>query len=259
MKKTLFILAAMVAAAVAAEASTVLISFGINEKDDVAVEDGTYLGKSGQKVNTIWISGSSGANAASLVTTDNANSDITLTTNGGCCGGPGTMTDSSARASANGTGDKFYGVFGQDMSLGNPMGGVLNSGNDITMQMSGLSMGTYTLTILAGRGNSFNGGISTYSIGGDGIGNISASLDDYSLQSGASQTGTSIAANTDQGRWVLMTYTFEVTADDAILNINSRGGQGNINCLALTSVPEPATASLGLLGLGALLMRRRRV
>ena len=28
--------------------------------------------------------------------------------------------------------------------------------------------------------------------------------------------------------------------------------------LALTSVPEPATASLGLLGLSALLLRRRR-
>lgn len=258
MKKTLFILATMVAAAIAAEASTVLISFGINSNSGTAVVDGTYFGETGQKVNTISISGSSGVNSASLVTTGGASSGISLTTNGGCCGAPGVMTDSSAKASALGTSDKFYGVFGADMSLGNSMGGVLNSSNDISMQMSGLSMGTYTLTILAGRGNSFNGGISTYSIGGDGIGNISASLDDYSVDSGASRNGTSISANTDNGKWVLMTYTFEVTADNTTLNINSSGAQGNINCLALASVPEPATASLGLLGLGALLMRRRR-
>ena len=53
MKKTLFILATMVAAAVAAEASTVLISFGINSGNGTAVVDGTYLGEPGQKVNKI--------------------------------------------------------------------------------------------------------------------------------------------------------------------------------------------------------------
>ena len=51
MKKTLFILATMAAAAVAAEASTVLISFGINSGNGTSVVDGTYLGESGQQVN----------------------------------------------------------------------------------------------------------------------------------------------------------------------------------------------------------------
>ena len=57
---------------------------------------------------------------------------------------------------------------------------------------------------------------------------------------------------------MLITYTFDVAEDGTQLNIKSQGGTGNINTLALASVPEPATASLGLLGLGALLMRRRR-
>ncbi len=49
MKKTLFILATMAAAAVAAEASTVLISFGINSGNGTSIVDGTYLGNPDNK------------------------------------------------------------------------------------------------------------------------------------------------------------------------------------------------------------------
>lgn len=262
MKKTLFILATMIATA-AAEASTVLISFGINSGNGTAVVDGTYLGESGQKVNKISTGGSSSYTSGTLVTSDGAATGITLTTGGVCCGSGGVLTDASAKDSALGQDNKFYDVFGQDMTTGNPMGGAINpigsANGNFTMSLNNLSAGTYTLTMLVGRGNNYGtSNTSSFSINGSGISNISTSLDDYSTGSGATLNGDTVTGNTHTGDWMLVTYTFDVAADGTQLNIQSQGSTGNINALALTSVPEPATASLGLLGLGALLMRRRR-
>lgn len=262
MKKTLFILAAMTAAAVAAEASTVLISFGINSGNGTAVVDGTYLGESGQKVNKISTGSSSSYTSGTLVTSGGDATGITLTTGGVCCGSGGVLADTSAKDSALGLNNKFYGIFGQDMSTGNPMGGVVNGNSangNFTMSLNNLSAGTYTLTMLVGRGNNYGtGNTSSFSIDGSGISNISASLDNYSTGSGATLNGATATGNTHTGDWMVVTYTFDVAADGTQLNIQSQGGSGSINSLALTSVPEPATASLGLLGLGALLMRRKR-
>lgn len=262
MKKTLFILATMVATA-AAEASTVLISFGINSGNGTAIVDGTYLGESGQKVNKISTGGSSSYTSGTLVTSGGTATGITLTTGSVCCGSGGVLTDASAKDSALGQDNKFYDVFGQDMTTGNPMGGAINpigsANGNFTMSLNNLSAGTYTLTMLVGRGNNYGtGNTSSFSINGSGISNISTSLDDYSTGSGATLNGDTVTGNTHTGDWMLVTYTFDVAADGTQLNIQSQGGTGNINALALTSVPEPATASLGLLGLGALLMRRRR-
>ena len=262
MKKTLFILATMAAAAVAAEASTVLISFGINSGNGTSVVDGTYLGESGQQVNKISTGSSSSYTSGTLVTSGGDATSITLTTGGVCCGSGGVLTDGSAKDSALGQGNKFYDVFGQDMTTGNPMGGVINGNSangNFTMSLNNLSAGTYTLTMLVGRGNNYGAGnTSSFSLDGTGISNISASLDDYSTGSGATLNGATVTGNTHTGDWMLITYTFDVAADGTRLDIQSQGGTGNINALALTSVPEPATASLGLLGLGVLLMRRRR-
>ena len=254
MKKTLFILATMAAAAVAAEASTVLISFGINSGNGTSVVDGTYLGESGQQVNKISTGSSSSYTSGTLVTSGGDATSITLTT--------GVLTDGSAKDSALGQGNKFYDVFGQDMTTGNPMGGVINGNSangNFTMSLNNLSAGTYTLTMLVGRGNNYGAGnTSSFSLDGTGISNISASLDDYSTGSGATLNGATVTGNTHTGDWMVVTYTFDVAADGTQLNIQSQGGSGSINALALASVPEPATASLGLLGLGALLMRRKR-
>ena len=84
MKKTLFILATMAAAAVAAEASTVLISFGINSGNGTSVVDGTYLGESGQQVNKISTGSSSSYTSGTLVTSGGDATGITLTTGGVC-------------------------------------------------------------------------------------------------------------------------------------------------------------------------------
>ena len=262
MKKTLFILATMAAAAVAAEASTVLISFGINSGNGTSIVDGTYLGESGQQVNKISTGSSSSYTSGTLVTSGGDATGITLTTGGVCCGSGGVLTDGSAKDSARGQGNKFYDVFGQDMTTGNPMGGVINGNSangNFTMSLNNLSAGTYTLTMLVGRGNNYGAGnTSSFSLDGTGISNISASLDDYSTGSGATLNGATVTGNTHTGDWMVVTYTFDVAADGTQLNIQSQGGSGSINALALASVPEPATASLGLLGLGALLMRRKR-
>lgn len=253
----------MVAAAVAAEASTVLISFGINSGNGTAVVNGTYLGESGQKVNKISTGQNNSYTSGTLVTSGGDATGITLTTGGVCCGSGGALTDASAKDSALGQSDKFYNVFGQDMTTGSPMGGAVNTigsaNGNFTMSLNNLSAGTYTLTILVGRGNNYGtGNTSSFSIGGAGISNISASLGDYSTGSGATLNGSTVTGNTHTGNWMLVTYTFNVAEGGTQLNIQSQGGTGNINALALTSVPEPASASLGLLGLGALLMRRKR-
>ena len=254
----------MTAATVAAEASTVLISFGINSGNGTAIVEGTYRGEAGQKVNKVSTGSSNSYTSGALATTGGETTAITVTTGGVCCGPNGALTDATAKVSAlAGHDNKFYDVFGQDMSLGTPLGGVVNTAGsangNFTMSLNNLSAGTYTLTMLVGRGNDYGtGNTSSFSLSGDGIANISAILDDYSTGSGATLNGSTVTANTHTGDWVLMTYTFDVTADNTRLDILSQGGSGSINTLALTSVPEPATASLGLLGLSALLLRRRR-
>ena len=69
------------------------------------------------------------------------------------------MTDAAAKGSALGQDNKFYDVFGQDMTIGNPMGGAINpigsANGNFTMSLNNLSAGTYTLTMLVGRGNNY--------------------------------------------------------------------------------------------------------
>lgn len=261
MKKTLFILATMAVSLATAEASTVLISFGTNSGPSTSIKDGTYLGEVGQKVNRISTDGYNSYTSDVLITTDSNATGITLTTGSTCCGGAGVLSSPEASA-VEGQNNKFFDVFGTDMATGNPMGGVVNVDNSsLTTTLNHLSIGSYELTVLIGRGNAYGGATSsTYTIAGTNIANISASLDNYSIGSNASLSGNSITANTYNNDWILVTYSFDVTADDSNIEIKSQGGGGNFNALALTSesIPEPAVASLSLLGLGALMMRRRR-
>lgn len=262
MKKTLFILATMAVSLATAEASTVLISFGTNSGPSTSIEVGTYLGESGQKVNKISTDGYNSYTSDVLITTDSNATGITLTTGSTCCGSAGVLSSSPNESAVEGQNNKFFDVFGAEMATGNPMGGVVNVDNSsLTTTLNHLSIGSYELTVLIGRGNAYGGAnSSTYTIAGTNIANISASLDNYSTGSNASLSGNSITANTYNNDWILVTYSFDVTADDSNIEIKSQGGGGNFNALALTSesIPEPAVASLSLLGLGALMMRRRR-
>lgn len=261
MKKTLFILATMAVSLAAAEASTILISFGTNSGPSTSIEVGTYLGEVGQKVNRISTDGYNSYTSDVLSTIDSNATGITLTTGSTCCG-TGGLLSSPNESAVEGQNNKFFDVFGSDMATGNPMGGVVNVDNSsLTTTLNHLSIGSYELTVLIGRGNAYGGATSsTYTIEGTNIANISASLDNYSTGSNASLSGNSITANTYNNDWILVTYSFDVTADDSNIEIKSQGGGGNFNALALTSesIPEPAVVSLSLLGLGALMMRRRR-
>lgn len=191
---------------------------------------------------------------------------ITLTTGGVCCGAGGVMTETNVKGSGMaGHSNKFHDVFGRDMTLGNPLGGCVNvngalsATSGFTLSLNNLSLGSYTLTILAGRGNNYGSGFSSsYSLGGTNVSNISATLDDYSTGSAASINGATATGTTHTGDWMLVTYTFDVTADHTQLDISALGGSASIGALALTSVPEPAASGLGLLGLAALGLRRRR-
>ncbi|MFR4416864.1 MAG: hypothetical protein ACLT8E_05500 [Akkermansia sp.] len=82
------------------------------------------------------------------------------------------------------------------------------------MSLNNLSAGTYTLTMLVGRGNNYGAGnTSSFSLDGAGISNISASLDDYSTGSGATLNGATVTGNTHT-EMDAITYTFDVAVAD---------------------------------------------
>lgn len=259
MKKTLFLAALITLSSIAVQAATVVITFGVNSlTQGTSSMDGTYLGEQG-KVNQIK-TGSSGNSYTSgaLKNFDGSSTGITLVTGASACGSGGILTADNIQNSHNlENSNKFFDTFGSDMTTGNNGGGCINKNpGPYTMQMRGLSAGSYTLTMLVGRGNPFGTTSSTYDLTGN-IEGLSATLLDYSAGSNASISGTTLSSEFGAGEWALVKYTFTVTEDNTTLNLTSNG-TGNINALALSSIPEPATASLGLLGLAVLAMRRRR-
>ncbi len=261
MKKTLLLTAFLVLSSITGYASTVVVTFGVNTLDrGMSTFTGTYLGESGS-VNLI-MTGNNGQSYTSsgLTAFDGDSTGITITTGAGACGGPGCLTTGNVKDSYDSTQNpnKFFDIFGANMATGDN-GGCINVGSGgYTMQLGGLSSGVYTLTMLVGRGNtSYGTASSTYTLDGTGITGLSANILDHSAGMSASLDGTDLTLGRGEGDWALVEYTFTVTADNTTLNLKSEGS-GNIGALALASVPEPATASLGLLGLGVLLIRRRR-
>ena len=81
------------------------------------------------------------------------------------------------------------------MTTGNPMGGVINGNSangNFTMSLNNLSAGTYTLTMLVGRGNNYGAGnTSSFSLDGTGISNISPAWTITPAGSGAMLNGIS--------------------------------------------------------------------
>ena len=76
--------------------------------------------------------------------------------------------------------------------------------------------------------------------------------DDKTISATTERTGTT---DNQADNWALMEYTFTV-GENGSFTVNATGGGGNIAAMML--IPEPATASLGLLGAFGLLLRRRR-
>lgn len=138
----------------------------------------------------------------------------------------------------------------------------------VTLSFTGLQAGTYSLSVFGGF------------FGKDRMSNVSVTLStvaDLTVQStnttdGAWGEKTEIQANTyqfDNSGNASVNHGYALTADnivvgdDGLLTLTVKGTSGNfgrtpLNYVSLTMVPEPATASLSLLALGALALRRRR-
>lgn len=149
------------------------------------------------------------------------------------------------------------------------IGRVVNYNGGSSLTFSGLKAGTYTLQVLGARGNNYGTAeATTYSITGNGVSNVTASVLTYSntadiaapvlSDDGSSVTATTYSTggvNKTSNNWALMEFTFTV-GDGGGFTLNATGNTGNIAAVAL--IPEPSAASLGILGMTALLARRRR-
>lgn len=246
-------------------ASTVVVTFSANNVTPLGVTpvDGLHFaGKTGT-VNQVKTGNGGGSyTASSLTAFDGTSTGITLVTGAGACGDGGYLRESALKDSHDSSNtNKFFDVFGEDMAVGQNYGGCINKQTEgFTMQLQGLSSGSYTLTMLVGRNNVYGTASSTYSL--SGVTGVSVNILDYSAGISSSIVDNGVTLDVGQpselpGEWALVEYTFTSITDNTTLSLNINGS-GNIGALALASVPEPATASLGLLGLGVLLMRRRR-
>lgn len=128
----------------------------------------------------------------------------------------------------------------------------------VEINLAGLSVGTYTLLVLAARGNG-NANCAdevSYGISGDNVAVAAASVLTSAQTEGVNvpfvQTDNTILATTHRkGRknnqadnWVLMKFCV-VVGDTGALMIKAAGGSGNIAALML--IPDPGEAWLGLL------------
>lgn len=138
----------------------------------------------------------------------------------------------------------------------------------VTLSFTGLQAGTYSLSVFGGF------------FGKDTMSNVSVTLStvaDLTVQStnttdGAWSEKTEIQANTYQfnnsgnasiNHGYALTADNIVVGDDGTLTLIVKGTSGNfgrtpLNYVSLAMIPEPTTASLSLLSLGALALRRRR-
>ncbi len=138
----------------------------------------------------------------------------------------------------------------------------------VTLSFTGLQAGTYSLSVFGGF------------YGRDTMSNVSVTLStiaDLTVQStnttdGAWSASTESRATTYQfnnsgnssiNHGYALTADNIVVGDDGLLTLTVRGTSGNfgrtpLNYVSLTMIPEPTSASLSLLALGALALRRRR-
>lgn len=134
-----------------------------------------------------------------------------------------------------------------------------------TLTFSGLQASTtYTFTILSLRANNGMTGTGQWAVnfGGDssGVTGQSFSGKDWagSDLSGSFDSTVSVDSGAGKGGQLIYTFTTGDTAPDSF-NLNL-SGNWNLNMIQIDAmqIPEPAVASLGLLGVALLGVRRRR-
>ena len=217
------------------------------------------------------------AQAATLWTTTFGNAaqstatDVTLTNTGEMSGITGTV-DSLKKTLHNGGAEsdcslKTIGALGQNSSLFTPDVNVqTNAGGSWTAGMIFTNGGAQTCSITS---------VTMTMISFSGEGKVQSAPKDFSLTLNiggqmVDATATIPGGNGSTGTPVTLTFSqpielgagdtlnFSVLVDKATQTDGSFFGIKSMEFQGALQVPEPATASLGLLGLAVLMMRRRR-
>lgn len=155
--------------------------------------------------------------STNLLDGDGNASGLSLTCNGTICGSPGKLTSEQY---ADRTKDFPKGIATGDN------GWVLNKGESCSFTLSGLdAQASYTLYVLAGRGNTWVNADSTYSVDG-------ATLAYAENASGDAE----LTQNTSNGNWLVFAVTFTGRTS---VTVTATGGDGNLNAFALEGTAAP--------------------
>ena len=262
MKKSLFSLALISSSLLAVQAATVQIDFG---RDDAATDGALNMNYD--------------HSSAALGTMPG---DVTL---GWSTAGYPVGDDGHTTTKTPGEENGWKNAFGGSMpfSLGDSFrDGLLTQtatgSGSFTVTFSGLAAGEYTLSLFGGfTGKDVFAG-QTWTIGGADASNAtwtnfgtnaSGDWNELSTTTGDS-SGVLAPGNAADGsnpsaiKGLYSTVEHIVVGEDGTLTLTIQGdgssnfGRTALNYLSLTQVPEPATATLSLLGLAALCLRRRR-
>lgn len=171
--------------------------------------------------------------------------------------------------SFSGDAEKIKQLFGT-----NAINGVLTRESAPILQLSNLTAGSYTLHVLAARGNkAISEDIpTTYSLApykNETI-SVTTSIEAFSTSVSIPEPQlveeTSIKAytiNTSStanyaSNWVLIKFDIDLENDITKLTLNASGNYGNIAGIVLTTIPEPTVSMLSVITFAALAFTRRR-